>query len=218
MFSVNIGKWKTIYKDGEKTEGSLTINGYENEIIYRLTENPTNYDAYLIYNIDNYNIELRVERAKDADVLNALSELTVSLGGVNGETTIAKDLKLVLTNNKIEKKYLGIDSVDGGHKIDLSNKFNGISALTLDINSCEYSYIDQNGETQTINTIENPLFTYNQDDKTIQFYHVGQFTSGYINFDVKSGGYKFDEMVYEFGVNLNIVIVVNGEDINENLE
>ncbi len=204
-----------INKKGKTQPSSDKENDYVNAIQYKFEI--ADYTYYLTYDKDNNSIELIVIRPEGKVIKNQI-ELTLNIGGVNGDNTIVKGLKIVLSNYQISSKYE--DSSDttiyAGYIINLSEKVNNdSSAISYVLDESVYR-IDGKDVVIAAGENDNDLFKFV--DKNIQTKAVGSDVRASINFVAYADGYAITRFTYNFQVKLNLQIVVNGEDLAPNID
>ncbi len=178
---------------------------------------------------DNKQVVLAVSREIGRNTLSGLTQISITLGGVNGYGTIAENLTIVFSNHIIEEPFKeNVDnSIYAGYKINLfedadndsiydDGKFienNGVSAPSLTYELAESTYTIK-GQTKTIlaSQTNNNLFIYDETTKTIQTNAVASDVYAELNFTVKSGSYVIKTVTYKLNIYMNMKIVVNGDE------
>jgi len=185
-------------------------NDYVNAIQYCFTQG--NYKYYITYDCDENSIDLIVNRKNGSAEEQII--LTINIGGVNGNNTIVKELKIVLSNCPISSQFEDSSDVTvyAGDLIYLSDKINKDNAnITYSLKEGDYTV---NGKAITLSSddVDNALFTFN-DNKTIQTKAVGANTRARIVLIAYLNGYAIKEVIYNFVVKLNLQFIVNDGEL-----
>ena len=227
----NPSSQNTLIIEEGKYSGNATsvVGGYINGIQHKITY--SNYEFYITLDTETSFVELIVKRT-GGTAQNIT--LTISLGGVNGETKILNNFTLFLTKDEIVEKHNSVTdtSVYAGHLIKLfentdtdglidDGKFienGGVTLPTLTYLMTDSSYVLAGKEYKlSAADYDNELFKYDSAKREIQTKPVGENISATINFVVQSGNYVIKTVTYKVYINLNLQIVVNGEKLIENI-
>lgn len=191
----------------------------ENKVSWKFGNSYYTFTVYL--DKADSKVKLDVSRAVGADIENII--LTISLGGVNGGTTIAENLTIYLSKDSVALRNIGTQYYTANHTVDLKNEFKEnnqatIKDLNLTYELAESTY-NADGKVYTIvaDGNNNLLFDFDTTKKQLKLHSVGETVSATINFNVKSGVYLIGSISLKLSIGLNLQVVANGESLQQNI-